>query len=204
VIDLQAGSVLEEVQVGAFPEQVSLSADGAVGIINVAGDGGVRVFSTADPAATLSPLIATGNDPSDVVFVGSDAVVTNSAGFSYSVLDVSEPAAPLLRETVALPALIPYGVSALSGSARVLLTGVLADAKLIVVDLSQSPSIVGDLIELPGGPFPLGVAIDADDRHAFVAHSNDHTLSIVALDSGEAHAVRWLDQPGPTYVALAP
>jgi DNA-binding beta-propeller fold protein YncE len=202
VIDLEAGVELASVTVGALPEQVALSEDGSFGIVNLAGEDSLRTFLTADPAGTLSAPVATAADPSDVVVVGDRAVVVNSAGFSYGLVDVSDPSAPAAIETVQLPAAIPYAVSRVPGSDRIAITGHLGSTKLHLVDLAAAPTTVATTHDVPSGAFPIGVAIDPDGGHAFIAHPTDHQLSVVDLETGELHAVAWLSEPGPTYVAV--
>ncbi len=57
---------------------------------------------------------------------------------------------------------------------------------------------------LPGGPFPLGAAVDSTDSFAFVTHVEDKKLSIIDVESGAMRAVSWLEGVGPTYVAVVP
>ena len=72
------------------------------------------------------------------------------------------------------------------------------------IDLASAPTEVGESYALEGGAFPLGVAIDPEGTHAFVAHPVDHELSVVDLESGEVQSISWLPELGPTYVAVQP
>ena len=204
VIDLVAGIEREAVVVGARPEQVALSDDGRLGIVNLAGDDTARIFETGDPSGTLSAPIPTGSDPSDVVFVGARALVTNSAGLSYTLIDVTDPSAPTGSAPQELPAAIPYAATRVPGREEVLVSAILGSTKLFRVDMSGAATAVTATIELEGGAFPLGVAVDPSGEHAFVAHPTDHVLSIVDLDSATVRSVAWLSEPGPTYVAVQP
>jgi DNA-binding beta-propeller fold protein YncE len=61
-------------------------------------------------------------------------------------------------------------------------------------------------VQLPGGNFPLTVAVEPEGKFAFVAHIVDHKLSIISLYPGtvETRAIEWLSAPGPSYVAVQP
>jgi hypothetical protein len=50
----------------------------------------------------------------------------------------------------------------------------------------------------------LYAAVDATGSWAFVAHAEDHVLSVVDLPGRRARSVIWLDALGPTYVAMQP
>lgn len=208
VLDLEAGALVEEIEVGACPEQVTLDAGGAIGILSVAGEGAVHLFDTADPSQ-LSPPLSPSSDPSDVAFVEGTAraVVANSLGLAgYSVLDVSSPLAPVVLEGVSLPGGPPYGATAVPGSTHVLLTqSVAIPAAVVRIDAGSDPSSVAGSFELgnTAPDFALGVAVTPEGKHAFVALPSDRSLSVLDLDTGAVRALRWLEEPGPTYAALA-
>lgn len=204
VIDLATNAETDAVSVGAGPEQVALSEDGAWGIVNAAVDDGVRFFSTADPASTLSAAFATGDDSSDVDLLGDRAVVVNSIALNLSVFDFTTPTSPSKLEDVPIGGGAPYGVTRIPGTSRVLVTTSLMTSALVELDLSTTPATVVSTIELPGRRYPIGVAVSPDGAHAFVAHAQDHVLSVVDLDTGDARGLTWLDQPGPTYVIVVP
>ncbi len=102
VIDIPGRQLIADVQVGSGPEQVALSPDGTLGIVNVVSGGGIRIFQTSDVAGTLSEVLETGSDPSDVSFLdGNDrAVVANSFGFDVTLVDTSNPSSPSVIESV--------------------------------------------------------------------------------------------------------
>lgn len=207
VVDLAAGTVLEEVEVGERPEQVSLSADGSLGLLNVVGLGGVRVFETADPSGTLSAPLELGTDPSDVDFVPGTtlAVVANSLDPSnYVVIDVADPSAPV-EVAVGPAAGIMYGVTHVPGTTDVLLTA----SDFTAVRLVRA-GIGGDgtpseqwQVSWRGAGFPLGVAVDGDDGLALVAVPGLDALVVQPLDGGAEVIVPWQEAVGPTYVAVA-
>jgi YVTN family beta-propeller protein len=200
VVDLVTLTRVSDVEVGSQPEQVALSPDGTLGIVNLT-SGFVRVFETADVAGSLSAPLAVGTDPSDVTFVPGTpwAVVVNSVSTDMAVVDVTDPAAPEVHATVSLAGHIPYGVTWVPGTSTVLVTTLLGP--LVPVDLAADPPAAGAPMALPGGPFPLTVAVDPLGAHGFVPHPRDRLLSVVDLATREATSVEWLDEPGPTWAA---
>lgn len=206
VIDLELGSLLDEVEVGGRPEQVTLNADGSIGALNVAAEGSVKLFATSDPGGTLSAGVATSDDPSDVAFVGDTLVVGESrAPSGYSVIDATDPSAPVLLETVDLDGGIAYAATALPGTTRALVgIATSVPAQLVEVDVGSSPSTSPRTIDLGNGTasFPLGAAVSPDGGHAFVALPVSNELAIVDLGAGTARRVTWLEGTGPTYAAL--
>lgn len=206
IIDIEAGTLLDEVEVGPGPEQVSLSTDGSRGIINTAGDGSVRVFDPSDPRATLSEPLRTSGDPSDVAFVGTTGrvVVANSqSDTGYSVVDASVPNKLALTESVKLSGGIPYAATHIPGTSEVLVSVTGTPARLIRVDVSETPAKQeGILLTNEMQTFPLGVAVTPDGEHAFVGLPVYNAVTMVSLDTGDVVPVPWLSEDGPTYVAL--
>lgn len=207
LIDLAAGAVLEEVEVGARPEQVSLSADGSLGMINVVSLGGVRVFETADPGGTLSDALEIGSDPSDVAFVPGTSlvVVTNSLDPSnYVVIDVADPAMPVQVAVGPSPLGSFYGATHVPGSDDVLLTAsdfVSVHLFRVTIGADGMPSEQWQASR-SGVAFPLGAAIDVEAGLALIAVPGPNVLMIQPLDGGAATEVPWQAATGPTYVAL--
>ena len=208
VIDIASREVVEEITVGLRPEQVALSPDGTLGAINLTSEGGVRVFETSDIVGTLTDVVATDNDPSGLTFIdGNDRlVVANSQGFNVTLLDTSNPSAPLAIQSFIVQGGVPYGLTFVPSRGSILaplspvVVGVPANLSTIVVD--------GDILRpslpqaLPGSSFPLTAAVDAEGDFAFVAHVSDNRLSIINLETGATRAISWLTEPGPTYIAV--
>lgn len=208
VIDIATRQVIEEVTVGSGPEQVALSADGTLGAINIAGEDGIRVFQTSDVAGTMSDVVATGNDPSDLTFLDGNAqlVVANSQSFDVTLVDTSDPGAPMVVERFIVSGGVPYGLTFVPSRGSILAplsplsTGPPASLVTIEVDGQILPPSFPE--ELPGGSFPLTAAVDSVGDFAFVAHVSDKRLSIIDLETGETRPITWLTEPGPTYVAV--
>jgi len=209
VIDLPGRAVLEEIEVGARPEQVSLSADGTVGMINVVSLGGVRTFAVDDPAGTLSDALVVGSDPSDVVFIPgtSFVVVTNSLDPSnYVVVDVSDAAMPVEVAVGPPPLGSFYAASSIPDSSDAVLAATDFGSMYLFrvsVGVDGMPTEVWQR-SVMGTSFPLGVAIDGDDGLALVAAPGINGLLVQDLETEAQRVIPWQEEIGPTYVALAP
>ncbi len=201
VVDLVARTLLEEVSIGPRPEQVVLSEDGTLGAATV--DDGTRVFRTDDVAGSLAPTLATGRDPSGVAFVPgtSRLVITNSMAGSISIVDVSDPAAPTILTSPETPG-VPYPVTWIPGTTEVLVACSIRES-LYRVDV-LAPEAMPRRMPLSHGAFILEAEVTPDGSHALVAHPSRHVLSAVDLATGAEHALAWLDEVGPTYVAIQP
>lgn len=209
VVDLGAGQVLEEFEVGARPEQISLDPEGTRAILNVVGLGAVRVFETEDPAGTLSAPLEVGSDPSDVDFVPGTpyAIVANSLEpFTYALIDVSDPQDLVLVAEGPPPSGAYYGATPIPGTSDVMFTA--SDFSSVYLHRTR----VGDgsfspVVEVPHAvtSFPLGVAIDTADGLALMATpgANANTLLVQDLDGGTGVQIPWQEPLGPTYVAVA-
>lgn len=210
VLDLDAGTVTADFEVGPGPEQIHLSPDGSLGVINTAGDGGVRLFSTADPQGSIGTPVITSSDSSWIVFVDTNpsrAVVANSVlgNSSASLLDVSDPANPTVLDELPLPA-IPYGAMSLPGSDEVLMTAVEGGATIVyrLGTAGDTVSIVQQVaVPEAGLSFPLGISVDAAGEYAYFGAPGDNRLIVLDLGSFEASAVDWQDAIGPTYAVVS-
>ncbi len=210
VIDIPGRRVIEEVDVGRDPEQVALSPDGSLGIINIVSGGGIRIFQTSDVAGTMSDVLETGSDPSDVSFLdGNDlAAVANTLGFSVTLIDTSDPSSPSVLSSVPVAGGAPYGLTYVPSRDELLAPtnparpGMLTN--LITIARAGDTLTPSAPLQLSGENFPLTAAADSAGDFAFVAHIVDQKLSIIELETGASRAVTWLAGPGPSYVAVQP
>jgi DNA-binding beta-propeller fold protein YncE len=206
LVDLTTLTVVNNVEVGPSPEQVSLSTDGALGIMNVAGDGTVVVFQTADPAGTMSTPLPTSSDPSDVDFIeGTDlAVVANSLNPAvYSVIDVSDPSAPTLLHEAEPTGGFPYGLTPIPGTTEFVMTIANQGISFLRVDAATDPPLQTWSSTLPEiTSFPMGIAVAADAGLAISAAPGANVLVVLGLADGGSRTIPWLAETGPTYVAI--
>ncbi len=211
VIDLVGLSVVEEVEVGSRPEQVSLSEDGTLGMLNVVGQGGVRVFETSDPSGTLSDALEVGADPSDVAFLpGTNyVVVSNSLNPSnYVVVDVTDPSAPAEVAVGPSPLGSYYAATLIPGTTDVML-GASDFGSLylhrVAIAADGTPSLVWETTTA-GASFPLGIAVDGAGGLALAPAPGlgVNALLVQDLAGGPPQLIPWQQDVGPTYVAVAP
>lgn len=205
VIDMATLEVLEDVEVGTGPEQIAIDEAGALGILNVVSSRSVRVFETSDPAGTLSDPLAVSDDPSGVAFVSGMplAVVGNSISpSSWAVIDVSDPAAPTIRDEGAPPGGFPYGVTAIPGTSDVLMTVANDATTYLRITTGANPSEVVWTLSAAGmRSFPLGVAVDVESGLALSGAPGADALLVLALDGSSLESIPWA-APGPAYVAI--
>ena len=202
VVDLAARAVLAEVPAGPRPEQIALDPAGLLGALAV--DTGLQVFRTADPAGSLSPVLATGPDPSGVAFVPGTALVaiTSSLGGTTELVDVSNPAAPVVSGQARIHN-IPYGLVPIPGTDEVLVAGSLPDS-LFRFQVS-APATPARRYLLPDGAWVLQAVVTPDGAHALAAHPIQHRVSVVDLATGATHSVTLpLSGVGPTWLAIEP
>jgi len=210
IIDIPGRRLIEDIEVGSGPEQVALSPDGSLGIVNIVSRSGVRIFQTSDAAGTMSEVLETGSDPSDVSFLDSNdrAVVANTFSFNVTLIDSSEPSRPTVIESVPVGVGVPYGLTYVPSRDEILApanaTGPGMPTNLVTIARAGDTLTPAAPLRLPGGNFPLNAAADSTGEFAFVAHPADHKLSIIDLATDEVRAVEWLSQSGPSYVAVQP
>lgn len=203
-VDLSTASTLEEVDVGGSPEQVRLHPSG-VGLLNTASEGGVRRFDPADVAGSLSEVVATSADPSDIAFLNQDlaVVVDSRAAAGYSVLDLSSGLQVV--EQVTLKAGIPYGICAIPGTTEVLIgiaTG--TPTLLLRIDVGSIPSAEVARYELgnTSSTFVINVSCSPDGEYALVPIPIENRLAVIQLASGDVHHISGWTNAAPTYASI--
>ena len=202
VVDLGSFTITEELEIGAGLQQLDLSADGSLAIINTGT--AIRVFETAQASATLSPAVPVSDDPSGVLLLedGMDrAVAINSLGPpGYSVIDVADPAAPVVTDTITVTG-VPYATAPGRTPTEVLIpvfTGLAISLQMFDIDTAE----VVEQIDVPITGLPLGIVFEPDDELALVPVPGTNALIVADFASGEHRVLDWQDPAGPTYVTL--
>ncbi|MCA9644272.1 MAG: hypothetical protein KC492_26440, partial [Myxococcales bacterium] len=205
-VDLESHSVVEEVEVGGSPEQVRLF-DGSLGMLNTASQGGVRRFDPTDVEGSLSAVVPTSDDPSDIAFVSaSKAVVIDSrgaAGYSVVTLDGGDPGMTVVEQVPTDG--IPYGICHIPGTDQVLVgiaTG--APAHVVRVDVSANPSTEVTTYDLgnTASTFVINVTCSPDGKFAFAPVPNEDTLVVINLETDAVHQISGWSNTAPTYVGV--
>ncbi|HVU03906.1 MAG TPA: YncE family protein [Polyangiaceae bacterium] len=208
VFDLVSQTLEASIEVGLGAEEVSLSPDGTMGVINTDSDGAIHFFDPKASPVVLSAPLVIGNDPDLAAFVPAEkklVIAQSLPKASYSVVDLTDPNAPSILENPALPG-IPYGTNLIPGTSHVLVTSGITECSLREIDVSVAPSAVTRTITMPcaKASLPLSTAIDADGKHAFVGAPGENALMVVDLEAGTTKAIPWLSKAGPTRVAIVP
>lgn len=207
IIDLDALTIVDEIEVGEGPEQIAIDESGELAIVNVDALDAIRVFSLADPAGTLSEPLVVSDDPSGVAFVPGTtlAVVANSLGPNgWAVIDVADPSMPVVVDATTTVPGFPYGVTAVPGSTDVLIT--LAndpETTIVRLDATTSPATVVWMQSAALSSFPLGIAVDGASGLGLVGAIGGDALAVVALDGSNVESIAF-PTPGPAYVAIGP
>lgn len=207
IIDLATLEIVENLEVGGGPEQLSVDETGELVIVNVDELDAIRVFALSDPSGTLSEPVVTADDPSGVAFVPgtSLAMVANSLGDNgWSIIDVSDPSAPVVVDTTISVPGFPYGATWVPGSTDVLMT-LASDPNTTIVrlDPTTTPASIVWMQDAPLRSFPLGIAVDVDAGIGVFGAVGGDALGIVPLDGGAIESIPW-PSPGPSYVAIGP
>lgn len=162
------------------------------------------MFETAKPSTTLSAPLHVSADPSWVLFLddGMDrAVAVNSLGPpGYSLIDVANPSAPAVLDTVSVAG-IAYSAAPGRSPNEILLAvyaGLTTSLQLFDVDTGQ----LIEQIDAQASGLPLGIAFDPIDELALVPAPASRALIVADFATGEHRVLDWQDQPGPTYVSL--
>lgn len=203
-IDLETLSIAAEFEVGPGPEQLDLSADGSLGMFNLAGDGTVVLFDPADPAGTFSNPAEVSDDPSWVLILddGMDrAVSINSLGPSgYSLLDIADPQNPVVLDTITTSG-VAYAAQPGRTPNEILLSLYVGDtASLQMFDVDTGEIV--DQFDLALSGFAMGLAFEPDDEIALVPMPGANVLVVADFATGEHREIAWQDEVGPTYVTL--
>jgi hypothetical protein len=132
---------------------------------------------------------------------GDRVAVSNSVSPpGYSLIDSSDPLAPVVLDTVQVTG-IPYAATHGYDHDQLILTSVTGEGVAIrLFDTTTSELL--DQIDAPYVGFPMGLAFDAEAGLAIVPIPGANVLFLADFDTGETRAIEWQDEPGPTYVAL--
>lgn len=207
-IDLDSFTQTSELVVGSGPEQIDLNVAGSMAIVNCAGEGTVRIFSLDDPEGTLSVPLELSGDPSWVQFIdGSDlAMVTNSADpANWSVVDLSDPVNPLVREHGESISGFPYALAPYAQDEFIFTSMTFDRFEWHRVNVANVPSTLEETRSYLGiTVFPLGIVVDADTDLLIAPLAGVSALGVFDLNAKDDvyRQIPWEGIPGPTYVIL--
>lgn len=201
VVDLPSRTVVARVPVGEQPAGIAVERYGRHAWVANSGAGTVSVVDVA--ARTVVETVPVGDTPVAVTVRadGARAYVANQESADITVIDTADRSVVTTVPVGFLPWKTVEGIAVSRDGTRAVVTldsGFGADT-LQVVDLDG-----GEVTNaVPVGRSPLGVAISPDGRRAWVADSDDGTVSAVDLVAGTRS--RTIDVGGsPSMVLLGP
>lgn len=222
LVDVAQGTVVQSVPVGTFPEELALDETGEVGLFSFGTQGQLRAFVPSDPSQ-LSPEISLPGDTAGIAFfpgtktafaiqaVGILSAFTGgSSNGGYTIVDVTDPAAPVVTDDVRLDeAPIGYPVTAAPNRGTVL-TAVTVGGRLVLREygLEDKKAVLKNSFDA-GESQDLFAALS-------VTYDNEHTAlltwpkkrSIIAIDLDDK-SVRNIDwaasngKVGPADITLS-
>ncbi|MEE2638831.1 MAG: hypothetical protein VYE68_16535 [Acidobacteriota bacterium] len=209
VYDLNSLREITRIEVAPFVEGLALNDAGTRGAV-IGATAGLHLFDPDDPANTLSSTpLRLADDSSGVAFVaGTDrVVVANSVNPSnYVVVDATDLDNPAVVDEGAELDGVPYMVAAVPTRPEVVMP-VTADRgiRLLHLDLSATPGRVLHDVQVDDiVTFPQAITVDPTGRYAFVGAAASRELIIFDLETGAVHRRTWLNELGPTSLAVAP
>ena len=202
VLDTTTGSVVAQVDTGAFPQAVAVTPAGdqvwAASFGRGRAASTVTVLSTRTNRATAS--ITVGKHPTAVAFSpdGTTAYVTDAdlTGESAGTVAVIDTASRRTTATVQVGTW-PTAVAVAPDGTRAYVTN--ADAGTLSVIDTASGTVTSTVTV---GAWPTDVAVTADGTRAYVTDAGSDTVSVVDTTTGAVTST--LDVPRPQAVAVAP
>ena len=209
VYDLTALEEVEQVEVAPFVEGLAVNDAGTRGAV-IGATTGLYLFDPADVSGSLSDTpLRLADDSSGVAFIAGTerVVVANSRNPSnYVVVDASDLDVPtVIDEGPGLDA-TPFMVTAVPNRQEVVLPLSRNDSlRVLHLDMSDVPARVLHDIEVADVlSFPEAVTVSPDGRYAFVGAEVSKELLILDLVDGTVQRRTWLNELGPTAVAVVP
>ncbi len=217
VVDIAKKSLVEQVAVGPYSEELALDETGTVGIFSYSSTGNVRTFGTSDLKATLSPPVVLTGDAAGVAFfpgtktayvVNAPNPIFGSQG-GHTIVDVNDPSKPVVLEDVR-DAAAPIAYPALAVAERnSIVVPITSNGKNQLQELklgSGNKAEIVQTIDLGKGAIfgAYGASLDSQGR-VLLAVPSDHVVIVVDLSAATSFTVPWgITEAGPTDLVVAP
>jgi len=218
LVDVEEQTVIEEIEIGPFSEEIALDDSGEVGIVAYSASGNVRTFGTDDVPGTISEGVELVGDSAGVAFfpgtktayvVEAPNPLLSVVG-GHTIVDVSDPGAPVVLDDVRSD-LAPIAYPAIPVPARgTVVVPTTPTGKLVIDEYALTDEGKPELMQqLEVGPASkllgaYGATLDASGR-VLLSVPGDHQIVVADLDTGSFFAVDWQGTAaGPMDVAIVP
>lgn len=218
VIDIEAGTVLQEVDIGGgFAEAVAVDDTDSVVLVTGLGTGltkNARTFAVADPAGTLSEPFPLDNDAAGVSFFPGTKVgfvvlaysPLGSTNSGYALIDASDVHAPVKLIETKWTDEVHVAFDVLPAPTRgTLLMPVATGGNLEIREYGLGTGDVELKSSYPvaalTGFGPFGSVLDRKGR-ILMTLPGDRELGVLDLGTGSAFTVPWFKEPGPMGIDL--
>lgn len=219
VIDIEKRT-FDMVQTGSsFNEELAIDTTGTTGILSYGPAGDCVTFSVTDPAGTKGNTFGTtGLDAGGVAFfpgtkvafiVQAPTTLTGNAG-GYSVVDVSNPQAPVVKDIVRVAAApTQYPVTAVPYRNSVVYPQTNTQtSKLTLVEMKLEGETAVEVQKIPVGDadnLAYGVSFDPVGKVVLLAVPGNHFIATVDLETKKAIKVPMdFTESGPTTIRVVP
>ncbi|MFZ0564824.1 MAG: YncE family protein [Chlamydiales bacterium] len=178
VFDVATDTVTATVTVGADPEDVAITPDGAFAYVTNNGSGNVSVIDTSTNTVTATVTVGTGPYGVTITPDGSFAYVSNNSSSNVSVIDIGTNT---VIATVPLTGFAPQGIDTSVDGSKVY---VVNNSSSTVDVISTGTNTVSTTIPLGLFEFPVDVAFAPDGSIAYVTNSAiPGSISIIDVSS---------------------
>jgi len=212
VVDVAKRTVIERFPLGVYPEEIAFDDTSTVGVLGYSAEGSVAVFSVADIKNTLKDVPFGGDSAGVAFFPGTkvafivqapNPLVTTSG---FSVIDVSNPAAPRVLQDERLPeAPIAYpAIPAKSRGSVLVPTTVAGRLTLREYKLEGEQAKVSSTIDIADASLLAGLGVSFDEDHTvLIAWPAQRALVAVDLTAKTSRVIPWLEGvAGPADVII--
>ncbi|MFT3926160.1 MAG: hypothetical protein QM778_26685 [Myxococcales bacterium] len=218
VVDLETFQIVQNLDIGIYAEEVVLDETGTVGVVGYSDDGSVRTFGVADPAGTLSPQVKLVGDSAGIAFFPGTktafvvqapnplGILSGSASSGHTLLDVTNPAAPVVLEDVREPAIVGAYPAVVAANRGTVIVPAAQDGNFGVREYALENNKAVLKQEVPAGSAQflgaLGFAYDGKDT-VVMAVPGQRAVIVTNLDTKQSRSIDWeQDEAGPADVVI--
>ncbi len=200
VVDVAQKTVIERIKLGVYPEEIAFDDSSTVGVVGYSAQGSIAVFSVADPK-TFTDVPFQGDSAGVAFFPGTKVVfvvqapnpISPMAGFS--VVDVSNPAAPRVLQDERLPE-TPIAYPAIAAKSRSsVLVPATVDGRLVLREykLEGEQARLSSTLDIAEATLLAGMGVSFDEDHTvLITWPAQRALVAVDLHTKTSRVIPWL------------